>query len=386
MGDGTDVPLPGRKSILVFIDWYLPGFRAGGPIQSVASMTARLPYNFWIITSTHDHQEKEPYPGIPTGQWIRRGPNEHVMYLSPGGLTAKVLDSVLQSQRFDHLYINSIFSREFAIRPLRYLLRKGFTHRIIVAPRGMLKAGALSVKSVKKLAFLHFARITGLFDSVTWHATNPQEAVEIRQHFPNASQIYIAANLPRATDAAPAEHTKIRGQLRLISVARVSKEKNIANGIRYLGALPAHVNASWDIFGPEPDLAYRTLCEDEAGRVAARIRFMGPVPPTEISSLLVPYDFFYLPTLGENYGHAIAEALLAGVPVIVSDKTPWKCLEKAGAGWGVPLREEAFAEVLTRCADMEGEEYAEHRRNAWLLGRKIANDAQTILAYERLFG
>jgi hypothetical protein len=31
-----------KKKILVFVDWYLPGYKAGGQIRSVASMVGHL--------------------------------------------------------------------------------------------------------------------------------------------------------------------------------------------------------------------------------------------------------------------------------------------------------------------------------------------------------
>jgi glycosyltransferase involved in cell wall biosynthesis len=377
---------PGRKKILVFIDWYLPGYRAGGPIQSVVNMARRLPYDFWIITSSRDHQSAESYPGITTGQWICRHSNEHVMYLPPGGMTKNLLRAVLASTKFDCFYINSIFSRDFALKPLHYLRRRGLATQVIIAPRGMLKTGALSVKRVKKHVFLTLARLAGLFDGVTWHATSSVEAGEIRRHFPKAQHIHVATNLPRATDVMPPKRVKRPGELRLVAVARVSREKNIADGIGYLRHLPAHVRASWDVFGPEQDLAYSALCREEAAKGPALITFKGPVEPHEIPAILGDYDFFYLPTLGENYGHSIAEALLSGVPVIVSDTTPWQRVEEARAGWALPLRRDAFAAVLARCAAMSQQEHQEYRHNAWQLGRRIAEDPATTRAYELLFG
>lgn len=49
---------------------------------------------------------------------------------------------------------------------------------------------------------------------------------------------------------------------------------------------------------------------------------------------------FLFPTLGENYGHVIFEALAAGCPVIVSDQTPWQDLEKREVGWVIPLADQ----------------------------------------------
>jgi glycosyltransferase involved in cell wall biosynthesis len=270
--------------------------------------------------------------------------------------------------------------------PLRYLRWRGLATKVIVTPRGMLKTGALSVKRFKKQVFLTLARLAGLFDGVTWHATSPVEAEEIRTHFPKTPRIHVAANLPRAMDVMPRRHVKHPGELRLVAVARVSREKNIADGIAFLRQLPKHVNASWDVFGPEPDPAYSALCREEASKGTTKITFKGPIEPQEVPSILGDYDFFYLPTLGENYGHSIAEALLSGVPVIVSDTTPWQRVEEARAGWALPLRRDAFAAVLARCAAMSQQEYQEYRHNAWQLGRRIAEDPATTRAYELLFG
>ena len=46
---------------------------------------------------------------------------------------------------------------------------------------------------------------------------------------------------------------------------------------------------------------------------------------------------FFFPTLGENYGHVIYEALDSGCPVLISDQTPWRGLSEVGAGWDLPL-------------------------------------------------
>ena len=63
------------------------------------------------------------------------------------------------------------------------------------------------------------------------------------------------------------------------------------------------------------------------------INYIGEVNPQKIPSLLTNYDLFFLPTLNENYGHVIVEALSSGCPVLISDQTPWKEVEKYNCGW-----------------------------------------------------
>ena len=71
-----------KKSILLFIDWYLPGFKAGGPIRSMANMVQHLgkEFQFKIITRNTDYTSSEPYPGIVTDAWNNGPFGEQVYY------------------------------------------------------------------------------------------------------------------------------------------------------------------------------------------------------------------------------------------------------------------------------------------------------------------
>src|SRR3546814_15539936 len=59
------------------------------------------------------------------------------------------------------------------------------------------------------------------------------------------------------------------------------------------------------------------------------------------------HDIFFLPTFGENYGHVIAEALEAGLRLLICDQTPWRGLAEAGVGHDLPLNQpEAFVTAI----------------------------------------
>jgi glycosyltransferase involved in cell wall biosynthesis len=62
-----------------------------------------------------------------------------------------------------------------------------------------------------------------------------------------------------------------------------------------------------------------------------------------------------MPTTHENFGHAIIESWGFGRPVLLSDNTPWKELQKEGLGYCTPLVsnlwEEVFKEVLVISQD-----------------------------------
>ena len=72
-----------QNKVVVFIDWFLPGYKAGGPIRSVANIIDHLgsEFEFYIITSDRDLGDSLPYENIVTDQWqIKKDYN--VIYLS----------------------------------------------------------------------------------------------------------------------------------------------------------------------------------------------------------------------------------------------------------------------------------------------------------------
>ena len=77
-----------------------------------------------------------------------------------------------------------------------------------------------------------------------------------------------------------------------------------------------------------------------------------------VPKLLSQNHLFFLPTHGENYGHAIQEALSAGCAVIVSDQTTWKNLEQCGVGYVFSLDEQQkYIDAIEMYAGMSEEQF-----------------------------
>ena len=375
-----------HTTILVFSDWYLPGYKAGGPIRSIANMVARLDLNFSIVTSIFDHDSTTPYPGISTNKWLPGPQNERVMYLSEEQQTARRFRELMNELDYDCIYLNSLFSTKFALKPLMAARRSRMLSKVILAPRGMLKTGALSVKAKKKKTFLKVARLMGLYKGITWHGTNDIEADEIRHHFGDSVKVQVAPNLvvmPSGQNALPKK--EVNG-LRLVTIARISPEKNILQAIEWVTkAMPNDAQLDWDIFGTEENEAYLGECQRLIATSGLNIKLKGHITPEEIKSTLGKYHVFYLPTLGENYGHAIMEALMHGLPVLISNMTPWKGLKAQEAGWELPLEEESFVPVLREALEMEGEDFIILNKGARSLGATIANRSNDVSANYELF-
>lgn len=83
------------RTILIVIGRYLPGYKDGGPVQSVKNLTDRLhgEYTFHILTTDRDNGDTYAYPDIRYDVWNDVG-NAKVWYVRPGGFTP---DSILRA-------------------------------------------------------------------------------------------------------------------------------------------------------------------------------------------------------------------------------------------------------------------------------------------------
>lgn len=374
--------------IMTLVDYYLPGYKGGGPIRTLSNMVERLgqEFPFMILTRDRDIGESEPYLGVHKS-WVSVG-QAQVQYLAPPDLSCARLLKIINSTKFDILYLNSFFSIPFTIKPL--LLRKlGLLTKcpVVVAPRGELASGALGIKHLKKKIYIFLAKRIGLYEGVTWQASTLYEAEDIRRWLGNKTNIVIAVDIPgKSNNCLTHQKRKKSGQLKMVFLSRVARSKNLRAGICFLKNIIGNVEL--DIYGPIEDAKYWDECIHETKKlpVNVKVKYCGEVPHNKVIEVMKQYDVFYLPTLGENYGHVIHEALMAGCPIIVSDQTPWKNLEDTGIGWDISLDyPEIFTSTIQNCINMDPERFAELSSNAANYAIKRSNDQTQISATKKLF-
>jgi hypothetical protein len=94
-----------KKNLLILTDWYEPGYKAGGPIQSIRNLVKEMHelYSISILTTDRDLGEKNVYPGIQTNQWIWREPGVEVNYVTKESLDATLLKDLIESRKPDFI-------------------------------------------------------------------------------------------------------------------------------------------------------------------------------------------------------------------------------------------------------------------------------------------
>lgn len=389
-------------TILVFVPYYLPGYRSGGPARSIANLVAHLgrDLHFVIVTSDRDWGDDSPYPGISPGTPHRVG-RADVIYLGAAQTRPDRIAALVRDARPVAVYLNSFFSRPFSINVV-LLRRLGLIPwlPIVLAPRGEFSPGALRIKPRRKRAWLAASRVLRLHGDMIWQASSPLEAADIRRCMgpverDGRSRIIVAPVIACAErPPAPSERVPPAGprrkapdRLRVAFLSRLAPKKNLLGALQILHAVKG--NLEFNIFGPVEDEKYWRACRTAIDRLPANVRaaYRGPVPPDQVPAVLAEHDLFFFPTLGENYGHVIQEALAAGTPVLVSDQTPWRDLAAAGVGWDLPLdRPDAFRNVLETCIAMDSATFADWSERAARYAWRHATDDGAIEASRRLFG
>ena len=344
-----------KPKILVFVLNYLPGYKSGGVLKTLANTVKWLgdDYEFWIVTRDRDLGSTEPYRDVPIDQWVPVG-GAMVRYLAPETINTASLVKLISETPHALIHLNSYFDPVFTIRlMLAQKMGKIGQAPILLSPRGEFGEGSLRLKYGKKFLFIQAARLLGLFRNVIWHATSTHELQDIvKVARPGLQQVRMALDLPsQVVPEAPDRLGEAVQGLKVIFLSRISREKNLDFVLRVLQRVKAEI--VFDIYGPDEDGVYWHECQQLMGKLPSNIRarYHGPVASENVAAVFAAYDLFFFPSKGENYGHVIAESISVGTKILISKDTPWLELEKDGLGWDVGLESEAaFVEHIEALA------------------------------------
>jgi len=376
-----------KPRILVIQDYFLPAYKGGGSLRTVVNIIDRLAgdFDFDILARDRDQGDTEPFPDL-VDDWMQRE-RCRVRYVPPNRITPRGLRRTAAESDYELIYFNSFFSR-FTVWLLT-LRRLGLLggRPVLLAPRGELGVNTLALKRRKKSIYIKLARFVGLYRGITWHASSESERREILRLFD--ARVEIGADLPAPPpdpDALPAAPPKRRGELRVVFLSRLARKKNLARAIELVGR--ARGDIVFDIYGTAEDPGYLAECQALIDDLPSNVHcaYHGPIPYERVHETLAGYHVFLFPTLNENFGHVILEALVARLPLILSDQTFWRELEAKGAGFDLPLSDEVgFDAAIRHFVELDQERYDAMSRNALQVAHAYLNDPEPVNATRDMF-
>lgn len=111
------------------------------------------------------------------------------------------------------------------------------------------------------------------------------------------------------------------------------------------------------------------------------VTFLGLVENEEKSQLLKLADLLILPSLSENFGMVVVEALAARIPVIATKGTPWSDLESYHCGWWVEQEASDIASAITEATSLLPNALQNMGDNGYALVRDKYSMKNVVLMY-----
>ena len=343
--------------VLTYVTGFYPSKKYGGPPISIANIAALLEkdISFYIVTTDHEMGESKRLSGIKEGWNYINGVN--VYYLSDSDRTISKFKKIAQDVNPDLIYLNSLFDI-FTTVPL-LIVSKILKIKVILAPRGEICEGAF-IKKYKKIPYIYLLRLSGLMNNVGFHSTSIDETTQLSHVFKiNANKIQTISNVPSIPIKKYDCTTKISGTAKFVFISRIVRKKNLKEAILYFKNIRS--NVTFDIYGSLEDYSYWNECKKEIEKMPSNVQvsYRGVLEHSKIHDTFATYHAFIFPTLSENYGHVIAEALSVGCPVIVSDQTPWNIINDFRCGIAIPLEnKESIIEFINNIIKMNNKEFA----------------------------
>jgi glycosyltransferase involved in cell wall biosynthesis len=237
---------------------------------------------------------------------------------------------------------------------------------LIHSPRGMLTLQQIGDKALKKRLAWWLYQKRDLAAARAVHVTAESEGDDLRAlgHRGPLALIPNGVEIPAWRKKKPRQ-----GKTRMaLFISRIHPKKGLPNLIEAWAAVKPK-NWKMRIVGLDED-GHRARLEKQAREKGLEgvFEFSGPLYGEAKWDLYGNADLFILPTLSENFGIVVPEALACGVPVITTEGAPWAGLRENKCGWWVPVGVEPLAGALregTRTTDAQRESMG-RRGRAWV--------------------
>jgi glycosyltransferase involved in cell wall biosynthesis len=301
--------------LLHVVPTYLPATRYGGPIYSVHGLCRALVqrgHEVSVFTTNVDgpHDSNVPLDTAVDldGVRVRYFHSElRRLYLSRG-MRAALRD---ESSAFDIVHLHSVF-----LWPTYAAAREARRARVpyVISPRGMLVPELIAERSrLVKRAWLRLFERRTFAHAAGIHVTSQREEDDARR---TGVPLPHPLLVPNGIDLVPRPAVP-RDEQTVLHFGRVSWKKRIDVLIDALPQLPGIrlIIAGNDDEGLTPQLQERAR---KLG-ISDRVAFAGAIEASAKWDLLARATMVAMPSISENFGNVIVEAMMMETPVIVTE-------------------------------------------------------------------
>lgn len=227
----------------------------------------------------------------------------------------------------------------------------------VVSTIGQLAPWALAQSRRRKQVYSVLIERQNLHNAAAIHCTTPGEAQDVTNFGIQTPKLILPLGvnllegIPNPSQALKQHFNIPQDHLIILFLSRLHYVKRPDLLIKAIGQLSPHLPPSHLLLAGSGDPSYcRYLqsCIDTLG-LRSRVTFTGFVSGSQKSLLLQGADLFVLPSFSENFGIAVAEALLAGLPVIITDGIQLSSdVQAAQAGLVIPSEIDPLRSALEK--------------------------------------
>ena len=392
------IPRSSSPMQVVHIIPYL-GRAQGGPVFGLASCVMALAD---VGCDVQIFTVRRPTDGEP----VAMPPNVRVTAFDDSGWGSfrrcPVLDQALAGARCEIVHSHGLWTdvHRSAAAQAR---KRSLPH--LLAPCGMLAPGALRRHWWKKVPARIWFQDRALREAQCLHAKSQKEYEDIRRFglrnpvaiIPNAilsplsslpsplfdfrrshqiadnrrivlflGRLHPVKGLPRLIQAWARIQSEKAGSVPMKSRNRESRKLKSEDGpVKWQKEFTGQEGrrlGDWVLVLAGPDEGgHRSELESLVTEIGCQksVKFTGELDDVQKWGALAASDLFVMPSDFENFGNAIVEAMVSGLPVITTTGTPWQELPAAGAGWWIEPTVHALASTLREALAMPEEERRE---------------------------
>ncbi|MGE3277954.1 MAG: glycosyltransferase [Vicinamibacterales bacterium] len=354
--------------VLHAVAYFAPAFGYGGPVRSLLRLCQALSAEGvaqQVFTTTADgNATLPPAPGGREygGLTVRYFPR--AAFLGGKGLGAALAGAARDA---DVVHVHGLWNATV------WAAARGATAAgvpYLLSPRGMLLPAALGHdRTRKRLSWLLNDRRV-VARAAAFHATSAQEADVLRRYARGRD----IATIPNGVDIPPQPASApwpsggpAPGVPYVAMLGRLHPIKRLDLAIEAFRRLRARrPDVCLVIAGPD-EAGLRQGFEAAGNTPATGVHWLGMVDDAARTSLLAHARALVMCSDSESFGMSAAEAMAAGVPVVITRTCPWAGVETEGAGAFVPQRADAVADALEALLQSpEGARAAGARGRLWM--------------------
>lgn len=346
--------------ILHVVPHYEPDLQQSGVIQSTSILCRELgKLGHSVVVHTTKHHDGDQ--SRPLGRPIDIHGVEVVYFqnwFGAFGFGADMVRASRQIKDFDVVHV-AAFWQLLGLPALVSAMRASVP--TVVSPRGSLVMlrnpirdsykhrafyWTLNKHLLKGVSAIHVTAEAERSDARALHIKTPSFCI------PNALRIEEFQTLPPKLEARAALGIEA-DRPTILFVGRLDRRKALDMLLRAFARVSGRgTEAILILAGPdEGEEAKLRKLVGQLG-LSERVRFEGLVDADQRAQLLAAADLATLTSLAENFGNAAAEAMAAGVPVLVTDQCGVADgVEQAGVGRVIPVDESAVASALDQLLD-----------------------------------